>query len=138
MKNLSSFLLFAWLGFQFVLALGIVFLIVVLSEHAPALNILFSRSEINGLNIKVLQTIDSMGILLNGIIVVCISLIFSRLQKAGPNEPLPHSVVLSLVVIQTLGFLSDIPFEHKNLQYNLISTVILGTGLLLDHISRKK
>jgi hypothetical protein len=105
--------------------------------NAPSLFILFSKSEISGLDPKALATINGLAIFANGcaaaFCVMALTLTWRGL-KYGKVWCI-RLLVLCAVPLQALGFASDSYFRHQDLIANLVSSTLLLVGLIAARMS---
>jgi hypothetical protein len=127
-----------WLGFNFLLASGILVMLLLFRGNAPAVSILFNPNEIATLEPRALSTMNSLATLMNfalavycGLALWLLRLYFSQYQPAW------LALVVSLAVMVVAGFASDSFLGSKNLMANIGSTSILGSGLLLLQFGRQ-
>lgn len=122
-----------WSGFNLLLALGILFLINVLKQNAPAFSILFDESAMRRLNPKVIATVNALAVLCNGCIagfcILLLAVIWMGLLKK--MRWAFWALTSSMLFVQALGFLSDSFLGKRNFRLNMISTSVLVFGLVL-------
>ena len=130
MKKYAKGILYIWLIFQIVLATGIVFSIFFLHNDAPGIHIVLTDQEIGALNPKAIDTINAMGILLNGLVAIFLSVLLFKIGKITKKD-FVKEIALPLLLLQFVGFLSDTAFGNINLGLNILSSFILLIGLIL-------
>jgi hypothetical protein len=126
-----------WLGFQVALAAGIVVAITLCDRHAPAFSILFEPREVGALAPRVLATVDGLAILANALVVALCALALYLIWTRRPARDL-GALAAALAFVQAMGFASDRVFDDRDLVANLISSAILGAGVLLSWRGRAR
>ena len=117
--------LYLWLGFQLLLALGILIAVLVLRHDPPAISLILPESialapEVRGL-------ITALAVVANSVIFAFCALALVLLRARSHFAAL----ACALGVIQLSGFASDAYLGHRNLVANLASSAVLAVGLLL-------
>ena len=141
MLRIGTILLSLWTGFNLVLALGILFMMLVLGKNAPCLIILFGDLQATGMEPRALATINGLAVAFNAcaaaICGLALSLIWVALRRAARWAF--WSLVVCLGFLQTAGFVSDSFFHHKDLVANIGSSMLLlfGIGFAAIGIFRK-
>ena len=130
MLRTGAILLSLWTGFNLILALGILFMLLALGKNPPCLLILYGDTSAVGMDARALATINALAVVFNG----CAAAICA-LSLAVIWVPLIRGAVWafwalagSLCFLQAAGFASDSFFAHKNLVPNLVSTGLLLIG----------
>jgi hypothetical protein len=133
MQKMGMWLVVFWLGFNFLLASGILVTLLLFRGNAPAVSILFNPNEIATLEPRALSTMNSLATLMNfALAVYCgLALWLLRLYLTQYQRNVWLVLVISLAVMVAAGFASDSFLGNKNLMANIVSTIILGSGLLL-------
>lgn len=125
-------LLTVWIGFNLLLALSIVVSMTFFHTNAPAVHLLFDTSSLSTLDPRALATINSLAILMNSVITafcfMCLMLIWNK--RLIEERSLFWTVVSCLTFVQLAGFLSDSYLGNSNFMLNLISTGVLGAGMI--------
>ena len=136
---MGMWLVVFWLGFNFLLASGILVTLLLLRHNAPAVSILFSSSEIASLEPRVLSTMNSVATLGNcALAVYCgLGLWMLRTFLLRRDQHVWLVLLISLGVMVLAGFASDTFLGNKNLIPNIISTLILGLGLGLLQLGQR-
>lgn len=131
MRRVGLGLLLTWSGLNLLLALGIVVAIAALGQHPPGLRILLTPERIAALPPDVLGTFDALGILANAVIAGFCGLVVVVVRRgvAAGERWAWWAVAVTTVFVQANGFVSDAFLEHRDLVPNLVSTVLLLTGL---------
>jgi hypothetical protein len=139
MQKTGMWLVVFWLGFNFLLASGILVTLLLFRGNAPAVSILFNPNEIATLEPRVLSTMNSLATLMNfALAVYCgLALWLLRLYFSQYQRNVWLVLVISLAVMVAAGFASDSFLGNKNLMANIVSTIILGSGLLLLQFGRQ-
>jgi hypothetical protein len=118
-------LLSIWIGFNLLLAAGILFSMVALRRNAPSLSMVFSEVEIARLDRKALALVNTLALLLNACVVALCGL---ALRLLFDEKPPRFRLLASLGFVQLFGFLCDAYLGHRNLVANLASTGVLAAG----------
>lgn len=122
-----------WSGFNFLLAVGIIFVMTVFHENAPGLRILFESESIPLIEPNALATVNGLAILFNACAAsfcfLVLFLIWTELKSGKKQNQILAVLALAMGFLQGFGFVSDSFFGHKNLGLNLLSTSILLIGL---------
>ncbi len=119
--------LYVWTGFNLLLALGILASILVFHRDPPALSILFDESRRRALAPDVRATVTALAVLANALIFAFSALILVLVHARAHRV----AVAGALVTVQLFGFASDAFLGNRNLVANLISSGVLGLGLVL-------
>jgi hypothetical protein len=119
--------LYLWVGFNLLLAFGILVTILVLHRDPPAISILLDEATRRALAPEVRGLISSIAVVANAVVFAYCALVLVLL-RAGTRF---GAVAASLLVVQLSGFFSDHFLGDRNLGLNLISSALLGLGLAL-------
>ena len=132
MRRIAFLFLGIWVGGNLLLAVGILVAMLAFGANAPSLFILFSKSEIAGLDPKALATINALAVFANGcaaaFCVMALALIWQALKHG--RVWCFQLLVVCAIPLQMLGFASDRYFRQKDLLANLVSSAILTIGLI--------
>jgi len=131
MLRTAAILLSLWTGFNLVLALAILFMVLVLGQNAPCLLILFGDTRATGMDPRALATINALAVLLNAsaaaICALSISVIWLALVRGAVWAF--WSLTTSLLFLQASGFASDWFLGNRDLLANTASSLLLLLGL---------
>ena len=130
MLRTGAILLSLWTGFNFVLALGILFMLLVLGKNAPCLLILYGDSRAVGMDPRALATINALAVVFNGCAAAICALSLPVIWIALVRRAVWAFWALlgPLLFLQAMGFASDSFFAHKNLVANVVSSSLLLSG----------
>ena len=130
MLRTGAILLSLWTGFNLVLALSILFMVLVLGKNAPCLLILYDDIRAVGIDPRALATINGLAIVFNGcaaaICALSLAVIWVPLVRGATWAF--WALAGSLLFLQAGGFASDSFFAHKNLVANVVSSSLLLLG----------
>ena len=130
MLRTGAILLSLWTGFNLVLALSILFMVLVLGKNAPCLLILYDDIRAVGIDPRALATINGLAVVFNGcaaaICALSLAVIWVPLVRGATWAF--WALAGSLLFLQAVGFASDSFFAHKNLVANVISSSLLLLG----------
>ena len=137
MLRTGAILLSLWAGFNLLLALGILFLLLVLGENAPALLILYGDLQPKDIDPRALSTINALAVMFNaGAASICalsLSLIWFAVMRRAVWAF--WSLAGCLAFLQAAGFASDTFLGNKDLLANATSSLLLLGGLCLVGIA---
>jgi len=141
MLRTGAILLSLWTGFNLILALGILFMILVLGQNAPCLLILFGDIRAAGMDPRALATINGLAVVCNACAAAICALSLTVIWLALIKREMWAfwALVGSLIFVQVAGFASDSFFAHKNLVANIISSslLLLGFAAVATNLFRK-
>ena len=141
MLRTGAILLSLWTGFNLVLALAILFMLLVLGKNAPCLLILYDDIRAIGLDPRALATINALAVVFNGCAAAICALSLAIIWLALVRRAVWAFWALagSLLFLQAAGFASDSFFAHKNLVANVVSSslLLLGFAAVAGDIFRK-
>ena len=130
MLRTGAILLSLWTGFNLVLALSILFMVLVLGKNAPCLLILYDDIRAVGMDPRALATINGLAVVFNGcaaaICALSLAVIWVPLVRGATWAF--WALAGSLLFLQAVGFASDSFFAHKNLVANVVSSSLLLLG----------
>jgi len=120
-----------WTGFNLVLGLAILFMVLVLGQNAPCLLILYGDTRATGIDPRALATINALAVLLNAsaaaICALSLSVIWLALVRGAVWAF--WSLTASLLFLQASGFASDWFLCNPDLLANTASSLLLLLGL---------
>ena len=131
MLRASVVLLSLWVGFNLVLALGILFMVVLLGQNAPALLILYGNTQAAGMDPRALATVNALAVIFNACAAAFCALSLAVIWVALVRRAAWAfwSLAGSLLFLQAAGFASDSFLGNRNLIANAASSLLLLTGL---------
>jgi hypothetical protein len=137
MLRTGAILLSLWTGFNLILALGILFMLLILGKNAPCLLILYDDIRAVGMDPRALATINGLAVVFNACTaaICALSLAVIWLALIKRNVWAFWALAGSLFFLQAAGFASDSFFAHKNLIANIISSSLLLLGFVAAAMS---
>jgi hypothetical protein len=128
----GAILLSVWAGLN--LFVGAAVTALTLLGHAPpALALMLTKPEIAALDARAVAVVNAQAMAVNPCIVVLCTLVLVIVWRSlvrGEAWAL-GTLAATLGPLQFFGFVSDSYIGHRDLAANLISTAILGGGLIL-------
>jgi len=130
MLRTGAVLLSLWTGFNLILALGILFMLLVLGKNAPCLLILYDDMRAVGMDPRALATINALAVVFNACAAAICALSLAVIWVALVRRAVWAFWALagSLLFLQVAGFASDAFLSHKNLVANIVSSSLLLLG----------
>jgi hypothetical protein len=131
MLRVGKILLSLWTGLNLALALGILFMMLVMGRNAPCLLVLFGDTQAAGMDPRALATINGLAVLFNACAAaVCgLSLAVMWIALRRGWRWAFWSLTVSLGFLQAAGFASDSFFQHKDFIANVGSSMLLLAGI---------
>ena len=131
MLRVGATLLSLWTGFNLVLALGILFMLLVLGENAPALLILYGGLRAEGMDPRALSTINALAVMFNACAASICALSLAMIWFAVARKAVWAfwSLAGCLAFLQAAGFASDTFLGNKDLLANAVSSLVLLCGI---------
>ena len=144
MDRVGAILLSLWAGFNLVLALGILFMLLVLGKNAPALLILYGDLQAEGMEPRALATINALAVMFNACAASLCALSLAMIWFAVVRKAVWAfwSVAGCLLFLQAAGFASDTFLSNKDFVANVVSSLVLlgglfAVGIALFRVSEK-
>jgi hypothetical protein len=130
MLRTGAVLLSLWTGFNLILALGILFMLLVLGKNAPCLLILYNDMQPVGMDPRALATINALAVVFNACAaaICALSLVVIWVALVRGAVWAFWALAGSLLFLQAAGFASDSFLSHKNLVANIVSSTLLLLG----------
>jgi hypothetical protein len=130
MLRTGAILLSLWTGFNLVLALGILFMLLVLGKNAPCLLILYDDLRAVGMDPRALATINALAVVFNACAAAICALSLAVIWVALARRAVWAFWALAgcLLFLQAAGFASDTFLAHRNLVVNVVSSSLLLLG----------
>ena len=131
MLRVGAILLSLWTGFNLVLALGILFMLLVLGKNAPALLILYGDLQAEGMDPRALSTINALAVMFNACAASICALSLAMIWFAVARKAVWAfwSLAGCLAFLQAAGFASDTFLGNKDLLANAVSSLVLLCGV---------
>lgn len=131
MRKAGTVLLSLWAGLNALVALFVT-VSTVLQRSPPALRLMLSEDEIRAVEPRALAVIQAQAAIANPLIIAVCALALFLLYTRPPRWwPV---LAGTLLPVQAFGFVSDAFLGGRNLVANVVSTVLLGLGLLLSRL----
>ena len=144
MLRVGAILLSLWAGFNLVLALGILFMLLLLRMNAPALLILYGDLPAEGMEPRALATINALAVMFNACAASLCALSLAMIWFAVVRKAVWAfwSVAGCLLFLQAAGFASDTFLSNKDFVANVVSSLVLlgslfAVGIALFRVSEK-
>jgi hypothetical protein len=137
MLRTGAILLSLWTGFNLVLALGVLFMLLVLGKNAPALLILYGDLQPKKMDPRALSTVNALAVMFNACAASICALSLSMIWFAVVRKAVWAfwSLAGCLAFLQAAGFASDRFLGNKDFLANAISSLFLLCGLLFVGIA---
>ena len=137
MLRVGAILLSLWTGFNLVLALGILFMLLVLGKNAPALLILYGDLHAQGMDPRALATINALAVMFNACAASICALSLTMIWLAVVRKTRWAFCCLAgcLAFLQAAGFASDIFLGNRDLFMNAASSLLLLCGLFFAGVA---
>jgi len=136
MLRAGAILLSLWTSLNLALALGILFMLLVLGKNAPALLILYGDTQATGIEPRALATVNALAVMFNAcaaaICALSLSVIWVALVRRAAWAF--WSLAVCLLFLQAAGFASDSFLGNRNLLANAASSLLLLSGIVLAAI----
>jgi len=131
MLRAGAILLSLWTGLSLVLALGIVFMLLILGKNAPALLILYGDLQPKDLDPRALSTVNALAVMFNACAASICALSLSMIWFAVVRKAVWAfwSLAGCLAFLQAAGFASDTLLANKDFLTNTISSLLLRSGI---------
>ena len=131
MLRTGAILLSLWTGFNLVLALGILFMLLVLGKNAPALLILYGDLQPKDMDPRALSTVNALAVMFNACAASICALSLSMIWFAVVRKAVWAfwSLAGCLAFLQAAGFASDTFLGNKDFLGNAISSLLLLCGI---------
>ena len=131
MLRTGAILLSLWTGFNLVLALGILFMLLVLGKNAPALLILYGDLQPKDMDPRALSTVNALAVMFNACAASICALSLSMIWFAVVRKAVWAfwSLAGCLAFLQAAGFASDTFLGNKDFLANAISSLLLLCGI---------
>jgi hypothetical protein len=137
MLKAGSTVLSIWSGINFLLAALILTSLVIFNANSPLLVMVFEKSEIPGLDARVIESLNTLTILYNSCSVVVSVLVWLLIQKsliAGQKWAF-WVLLFVLGFVEVMAFIASAPIGNARWQVNVVQSVLYLTGISLSGIS---
>ena len=133
MLKAGSTILAIWSGINFLLAALILSSVVVFRANSPLLVMVFERSEIAGLDARVIASLNSLTILYNSCSVVVSLLVWLIIRNGlAAGETWAFWVLLGVIgFLEVMAFIASAGIGNARWQVNVFQSVlyVVGAGL---------
>jgi len=136
MLRAGAILLSLWTSLNLALALGILFMLLVLGKNAPALLILYGDTQATGIEPRALATVNALAVMFNACVAAICALSLSVIWVVLIRRAAWAfwSLAVCLLFLQAAGFASDSFLGDRNLLANAASSLLLLSGIVLAAI----
>jgi hypothetical protein len=133
----GAVLLSIWSGLNLVLAVGILVAMTAFGRNAPALSLALAESQVRALEAQLIGLINALAVLTNaciaGFCALVLVVVWRGLVRGAPW--CWSALCATTGGVQAFGFVSDAHLGSHNLVANLVSTLLLVSGLALTRRS---
>ena len=134
----GSNVLSVWCAINFILALVILCYVIVLKKDSPILQVAsFSETEIAGLGVKTIATLNCFTILYNSCSLIVSVLTWPLIRKnlvAGEKSAF-WTLVFVIGFVEVMAFLASSYIGHGRWQVNVLQSVLYLAGISLSGFS---
>ncbi|HUZ18387.1 MAG TPA: hypothetical protein VMV68_08355 [Spirochaetia bacterium] len=137
MLRKGSTILSIWSGINFLLAALILTSVVVFKANSPLLVMVFEKSEIAGLDAKVIASLNALTILYNSCSMVLSILVWLLIRKnliAGRKWAF-WAVLFAIGFLEVMAFIASAPIGNARWQVNVVLSVLYVAGIGLSGYS---
>ncbi|MFO7695529.1 MAG: hypothetical protein R6X16_00010 [Anaerolineae bacterium] len=134
MLKAGSAFLTIWSGMNFLLAAAILTSLVVFGANSPLLVMVFEKSEIAGLDARVIASLNALTILYNSCSVVVSVLVWLLIRKSLITGQAWAFWVLLCVIgfVEAMAFVASAPIGNARWQVNVVQSVLYVVGIGLS------
>ena len=133
MLKRGSIILSIWSGINFFLAALILTSVVIFNSDSPLLVMVFEKSEIAGLDARVIASLNALTILYNSCSVVLSVLVWLLIRKGLLAGQKWAFWVLLFVIgfVEVMAFIASAPIGNARWQVNVVQSAfyVVGIGL---------
>jgi len=137
MLKAGSTVLSIWSGINFLLAALILTSIVILHANSPLLVMVFEKSEILGLDARVIESLNTLTILYNSCSMVVSVLVWLLIRKSLIASQKWAFWVLLFVLgfVEVMAFIASAPIGNARWQVNVVQSLLYVVGISLSGYS---
>ena len=137
MLKKGSLVLTIWAVINFLLAALILALVVIFKENSPILALVFEKSEIAGLDAKVIAALNALTILYNSCSVIVSVLVWTIIRKnLAAGQRWAFWLLLSVIgFIEIMAFIASAPIGNARWQVNVVQAILYAVGISLAGFS---
>lgn len=131
MLKRGSLVLSIWSGINFLLAALILTSVVVFNADSPLLVMVFEKSEIAGLDAKVIAALNTLTILYNSCSVVVSVLVWALIRKSLIAGQKWAFWLLLFVIgfVEIMAFIASAEVAHARWQVNVFQSILYLVGI---------
>jgi hypothetical protein len=137
MLKAGSRFLYLWSGLNFLISFLILTIVVFHIGNSPILDLVFEKSEIAGLDAKVIASLNALTILYNSCSVVVSMLVWMIIRKnliAGQKWAF-WLLLLVIGFIEVMAFIASVPIGNARWQLYVALSALYGVGIGLSGYS---
>jgi hypothetical protein len=134
MLKAGSIVLSIWSGVNFFLAALILTLVVVFNSDSPLLAMVFEKSEIAGLDARIIESLNTLTILYNSSAVglsVLARLLIRKCLLAGEKWAF-WALLFVIGFVEVMAFIASAPLGHVRWQVNVLLSALYLVGISLS------
>jgi hypothetical protein len=131
MLKRGSTILSIWCSINFLLAALILTIVVFLNGNSPILAMVFEKSEIAGLDDRVIASLNTLTILYNSCSMVLSVLVWLLIRKSLIGGQRWAFWVLLLVIgfVEVMAFIASAPIGNARWQVNVVQSALYVVGI---------
>ncbi len=140
MLKRGSIVLSIWSGINFLLAALILTGVVIFNANSPLLVMVFEKSEIASLDLKVIASLNTLTILYNSCSVVLSVLVWLLIRKsliAGQTWAF-WALLVVIGFVEAMAFIASAPIGNARWQVNVVQSALYVVGIGLSGYSLYK
>jgi hypothetical protein len=137
MLRRGSLVLSLWSGINFLLAALILTSVVIFNADSPLLVMVFEKSEIAGLDARVIASLNALTILYNSCSVVLSLLVWLLIRKsliAGQKWAF-WTLLFIIGFVEVMAFIASAPIANARWQVNVVQSALYVVGIGLSGYS---
>jgi hypothetical protein len=134
MLKAGSIVLSIWSGVNFFLAALILTLVVVFNSDSPLMAMVFEKSEIAGLDTRIIESLNTLTILYNSSAVglsVLAWLLIRKCLLAGEKWAF-WALLFVIGFVEVMAFIASAPLGHVRWQVNVLLSALYLVGISLS------
>ena len=131
MLTRGSTILSIWSGINFLLASLILTSVVIFNANSPLLVMVFEKSEIAGLNARVIASLNTLTILYNSCSMALSVLVWLLIRKsliAGQKWAF-WALLITIGFVEVMAFIASAPIENARWQVNVVLSALYVVGI---------
>jgi hypothetical protein len=134
MLKAGSIVLSIWSGINFLISAAILTMVVVFKVNTPILDLVFEKSEVAGLSVTVIASLNALTILYNSCSVVLSVLVWFIIRKgvlAGQKWAF-WTLLFGIGFVEVMAFIASAPIGNARWQLYVAMSVIFVVGISLS------